>query len=260
MNLIGTRFGAGYQLLREIARGAGARVYLASDGRDVVAVKAFPLGQDARADREAAFGAGLDHPNLNPVLERLDLDGRPAVATPFVAGRRLGSWLTTASRPERLAVVDGLLAGLGHLHAHGIVHRDVKPENLLVTRTGTPVLIDYDLAVRRDDRHDRRSAAGTVAYLSPEQARGEPAEPASDLYAVGILLYRLLTGEVPFAGSVADVMEGHRSVVAEPPSALDPSLRPFDALLARLLGKLPAERFADADAVRAALRALLPAA
>lgn len=256
MNLIGTRFGAGYQLLREIARGAGARVYLASDGQDVRAVKAFPIGEDARADREAAFGAGLDHPNLNPVQGRLELEGHPALVMPFVAGRRLGSWLPTASRSERLAVIDGLLAGLGHLHDHGIVHRDVKPENLLVTRAGWPVLIDYDLAVRRDDLGDRRSAAGTVAYLSPEQARGEPAGPASDLYAVGVLLYQLLTGEVPFAGSVADVMEGHRSVVAAPPSTLDPGLRPFDALLARLLGKRPAERLADAAAVQAALRTL----
>lgn len=254
MNLIGARFGDGFQLLREIARGASAHVYLASDGRRVRAVKVFPPGDEARADRELGFGGDLDHPNLNPVLARLVLGERPAVSMPFVAGRRLNAWLPTAAFGERLAAVDGLLAGLGHLHARGIVHRDVKPENLLVTREGRPVLIDYDLAMRRDDPHERRTAAGTVAYLSPEQARGEPAEPASDLYAAGVLLYRVLTGEVPFAGSVEDVMEGHRSGTVRPPSSFDASLAPFDATLARLLGKRPDLRFADARSARDALR------
>ncbi len=254
MSLLGTRYGAGYQLVREIARGAGAMVFLASDGRRVEAVKAFPGGDAARADRELRFGAGLDHPNLNPVLRRIELHGQPAVAMPFVPGRRLGVWLPAASRRERLRVIDEILAGLGALHARGTVHRDVKPDNVLVTREGRPVLIDYDLAMRVDDVADRRTTAGTVAYLSPEQARGEPAEPASDLYAAGILLYRLLTGEVPFAGSVSDVIERHRSAVARPPSAFDPSLAPFDGLVARLLDKRPADRFADAEAVRSELR------
>ncbi len=108
--------------------------------------------------------------------------------------------------------------------------------------------------MRVDDVGDRRTTAGTVAYLSPEQARGEPAEPASDLYAVGILLYRVLTGEVPFAGTLSDVVERHRSATARPPSAFDPSLAPFDGLVARLLDKRPADRFADAEAVRSELR------
>ncbi len=259
MNLLGVRFGDGYQVLREIARGAAARVYLASDGRRVLAVKVFPEGDGARADRELRFGAGLDHPNLNPVLERLRLAGHPAVAMPFVAARRLNAWLPTATLADRLAAIDGLLAGLGHLHAHGVVHRDVKPENLLVTREGRAVLLDYDLAIRLDDPHDRRTAAGTVAYLSPEQSRGEPAEPASDLYAAGVLLYRVLTGEVPFAGSVEEVMEGHRSGAIPPPSSFDPGLAGFDAAVARLLHKRAAQRYADADAVREALRSVAPA-
>lgn len=248
------RYGAGYQLVREIARGAGAKVLLASDGRRVEAVKAFPERDADRADREFRFGAGLDHPNLNPVLRRIELGAHPAVVMPFVPGRRLGAWLPAASRRDRLRAIDEILAGLGAFHARGTVHRDVKPDNVLVTRDGAPVLIDYDLAMRVDDVGDRRTTAGTVAYLSPEQARGEPAEPASDLYAVGILLYRVLTGEVPFAGTVSDVIERHRSSTARPPSAFDPALAPFDALVARLLDKSPAGRFADAEAVRSELR------
>jgi serine/threonine protein kinase len=254
VNLIGMRTGDGSQLLREIARGARARVYLASDGRRVEAVKAFGRGEEARADRELRFGRGLDHPNVNPVLRRLDLGGFPAVVAPFVPGRRLSAWLPTAGRDERIAAIDGLLSGLAHLHARGIVHRDVKPENLLVTRDGRPVLIDYDLAMRTSDRDAHRTAAGTVAYLSPEQARGEPALPASDLYAAGVLLYRLLTGEVPFAGSVAEVMEGHRSGAPLAPSRFDADLAPFDATVLRLLDKRPEARFAGAEAARRALR------
>ena len=254
MSLLGTRYGAGYQLVREIARGAGAKVFLASDGRRVEAVKVFPEFETARADRELRFGADLDHPNLNPVLRRIELAGHPAVAMPFVPGRRLGIWLPAASRRERLRVIDEILAGLGALHARDTVHRDVKPDNVLITRDGRPVLIDYDLAMRVDDVADRRTTAGTVAYLSPEQARGEPAEPASDLYAAGILLYRVLTGEVPFAGTVSDVIERHRSSTPRAPSAFDPSLAPFDGLVARLLDKRPADRFADAEAVRSELR------
>lgn len=255
MNLIGTRFGDGHQILREIARGTVAHVYLASDGRDVRAVKLFPAERADRADRELRFGGGLVHPNLNPVDERITLQGRPGLLMPYVPGHRFGRWLPAASRAARVAAIDGLLAGLAHLHARGTVHRDVKPENLLVTREGRAVLIDYDLAMAPGDARDRRTMAGTVAYLSPEQARGEPAEPASDLYAAGILLYRALTGEVPFSGSVSEVLEHHRSGTPSAPSSFGAGLRHYDALVARLLDKEPERRFTDAQEVREQLSA-----
>lgn len=258
MNLIGTRFGAGHQILREIARGTVAHVYLASDGRDVRAVKLFPPGRGDRADREFRFGRGLVHPNLNPVDARVDIAGRPGVLMPFVPGHRFGRWLPGASRSARLAVIDGLLAGLERLHAGGVVHRDVKPENLLVTREGRPVLIDYDLAILSGNVRDERTLAGTVAYLSPEQARGEPAERASDLYAAGVLLYRALTGELPFSGTVGEVLEHHRTATPRPPSVFDPALRAYDDLVARLLAKDPLRRFEDAEAVRGAMASVTP--
>lgn len=260
MNLIGTRFGAGHQILREVARGTEAYVYLASDGSEVRAVKLFPIGREERAEREFRFGRSLAHPNLNPVDARLELAGRPGVLMPFVPGHRFGRWLPAASRPARLAALDGLLAGLAHLHARGIVHRDVKPENLLITRDGRAVLIDYDLAMDVRDEVDRRTMAGTVAYLSPEQARGEPAGPASDLYAAGVMLYRALTGEVPFSGSVGEVLTLHRTAAPRAPSRFDPSLRAFDALVTRLLDKDPELRPPDAATVRAALAELVAGA
>ena len=252
--LIGARLDGGHQLVREIGRGSVARVFLASDGSDVHAVKVFPQDAVDRADREYAVGGDLRHPNLNPILDRFSVVGLPAVAMPYVPGPRLGTWLTAAAETERLAAIDGLLAGLGALHGRGRVHRDVKPENVLLHRGRVPILIDFDLAATVDDERDRRTTAGTIAYLSPEQARGEPAVPASDLYAVGVILYRALIDELPFEGEARSVLEGHRSGSFRPPSEVRPERQPFDGLIARLLDKRPSHRFDDAEAVRTALR------
>ncbi|MFW5899253.1 MAG: serine/threonine-protein kinase [Jiangellaceae bacterium] len=254
MNLIGARFGEGYQVLRELARGAVARVYLASDGAHVKVVKVFPPAHAGRAEREYDIGHGLRHDNLNPVLGTVRLEGHPGVVMPLVPGKRFGSWLSPAPRRERIVALDGLLAGLGWLHEQGVLHRDVKPENVLVTREARAVLIDYDLAVHYDDAAARKTTAGTALYLSPEQARGEPAEPASDLYAAGVMLYRALTGALPFEGTLREVIDGHRDDEVRPPSAFDPALAPFDAPVTRLLAKDPAQRYQTAEAARSDLR------
>jgi serine/threonine protein kinase len=246
----------GYQLLRELAHGTRARVFLASDGRSVEAIKVHPVGDEARADREHRVGRDLAHPHLVRVLRRTAVAGAPAVAMAFVPGERLGPWARSAPLGARLAALDGLLAGLQALHERGFVHRDVKPENVLITERRRPVLLDYDLAVAIGDDRDARSTAGTPIYLSPEQARGEPAGPASDLYAVGVLLYRWLTGEMPFLGAAPEVIASHRDASPRPPSAVDPAMRRFDPIVERLLAKRPEARFGDADEVRAALRSV----
>jgi len=251
---IGQRYDGGFQLLRELARGAQARVYLASDGSTVEAVKVHAVGDGARADREFLIGRDLDHPHLVTVTKRFDLGIAPAVAMRFVPGSRLGVWIARAPLERRLTAIDGLLAGLARLHQRGVVHRDVKPDNVLIVHEARPVLIDYDLATLIGDERDLRSTAGTVAYLSPEQASGLPAGPASDLYAVGILLYHALTGEVPFTGRLDEVLERHKSHQPTAPSSVAAGLEQYDEPIARLLAKRPADRYPSAEAARQAIR------
>jgi eukaryotic-like serine/threonine-protein kinase len=254
VDVIGTRFGDGLQVLREIGKGALARVYLVSDGRVVKAVKLFPPDHRDRADRELSIGRGLDHPHVNPVEAGVELGGYPGVLMPFAPGERLGRRLARSDdRNGFLQTMRGVLEGLRYLHERGVVHRDVKPENILVERSGHARLVDFDLSVRVDEVPSRPTLAGTIAYLSPEQARGRPVTPGSDLYAVGIILYRGLTGQVPFTGTVAEVIGAHRDDAPAPASTIDAALAPFDPLLERLLAKDPGARFRSAAEVLDAL-------
>lgn len=254
VNLIGTHFD-GFVVLREVARGAHSRVFLVSDGKAVKALKVFPPEAAHHAERELSYG-GSRHPHLNPVEALVSVSGYPGVLMPFVAGDRLGLWLDEVPTPVFLRTFEGILLGLEHLHAQDIIHRDVKPENIIVSKGARARLLDFDLAVRVDEVQRRSAVAGTVAYLSPEQAAGRPATKASDLYAAGIILYRAVTGEVPFTGSVSEVLEAHRRQVPDAPSSFHEALRPFDPFFTTLLAKCEEDRFASAEAVVEALKPL----
>lgn len=282
MGVIGSRLQGGDVVVREVGRGARARVYLVSDGVARRALKVLAPGDEAGARYEHAVAAAFEHPHVNRVDAVVEVDGRPALLMPFVPGRRLvlprtsstgpvGSlpaaerWRrATALRERYLDAFEGLLAGLAYLHGRGVVHRDVKPENVLVDAQGHACLIDFDLAVVAAPGSPGVAPAppmlvGTIAYLSPEQARGDAALPASDVYAAAVMLYGAMTGEVPFTGAVDDVIAAHRQVDPAPPSSLDPTLAPLDAFLLRALAKDPAERPAHGGDALAALRALRPA-
>ena len=233
---------AGLQVVRRLARGSQAEVFLASDGTRHRALKLFAPRYAHRAERELRYGRGLEHPNLNPVETGLALGARAGVLTPYLAGERLDRCLLHEPRARLLGHVVGVLEGLAYLHARGVVHRDVKFENVIVTPAGRAVLFDFDLSVGLAEASERVSA-GTLPYLSPEQARGEPASPSSDLYAVGVLLYRILTGELPFPEAGLAALEG--------------SLGPMGSLVRRLLAEREDGRFARAEEAAAVLRALL---
>ena len=235
MKVIGANVGGNFRVVRQLARGTLARIFLVSDGKSVKVLKLFPPDFAARAERELRVGCSLAHPRLNPVEAGLELDGYPGVIMPYVRGVQLSEWLVQADLSRFLALLSQVLEGLEYLHGEGIVHRDIKPDNILVGSQGAPYLIDFDLAVHVNEPPQK--SAGTVAYLSPEQARGERSAPASDLYAVGVLLYRVLTGEVPFSGSVSEVITMHREATPPPPSSFNPALAPFDSLCLELLSK-----------------------
>jgi eukaryotic-like serine/threonine-protein kinase len=257
MDPIGQRLASGEMLLREVGRGALARVYLVSDGRGVRALKLLPVGMADRADHEHRMAHDLVHPNLGRSDERVDVLGRPGIVMPWVKGRALR--MRGRSLADRLAFLNSfeqLLGGLRHLHERRRVHRDVKPENVLIDDAGHVTLIDFDLALSLDAVESAPRTAGTVAYLSPEQARGESATPLSDLYAAGVILYSGLTGEVPFHGTARQLLAERHPALAPRPSQLDPSLAAADAVVAGLLAPEPRDRMPSAAVATEAVAAL----
>jgi len=243
--IVGTLLADRYRVVRPIARGAVATVYLAFDRFGTpYALKVFPKGMDARAEREWRVGKALHHENINPVLERFVVAEHPAVLLAYAPGERLSDWRLAHPRRPFLPVFRQLLEALAHMHHEGLVHRDVKPENLVVSESGTARLIDFDLSGPQNEKL-ARLRLGTLAYLSPEETRGAPPTPASDVYSAGIVLYWGLFGELPFVGSPREVIEAHQSRLPTPPpgAAVSPALWNY---LMKLLAKDPRSRYPDA--------------
>jgi len=202
-----------YHVLERIAAGGMGEVFRAHDAvlAREVAVKVLhrSLSSDPgfveRFRREARAAATLNHPNIVAVYDWGAVDGIYYMVMEYVRGRSVRELLNAGGRlaPARAAdILRQTLAALEHAHAKGIVHRDLKPENILITTDGVVKLTDLGLARAFADAKNTRAGAvtGTVQYLAPEQIRGEPADPRSDLYSLGIVAYELLTGELPYTG------------------------------------------------------------
>jgi serine/threonine-protein kinase len=237
--------------LKEIARGVRSKVFLVSSEGKVAAAKLFFPEHSQFAEKEFQFGKDLNHPNLNKIDKAIDILGYRGVLMPYLEGKKLSAYYET-DLSHFLALFKSLLLGLTFLHEQNIIHRDIKPENVIVEK-GLPKLLDFDLATYLDRPEPKRSLVGTIAYFSPEEIKGEPATKASDLYAAGIILYRYLTGEVPFTGSVTEVMKAHQNSTPRLASSFNKTLEPFDTLLRRLLDKNPNNRFASAKDLSNAL-------
>jgi predicted ATPase len=273
---IGTLLNARYQLEAELGRGGMGRVYRAHDTLldRPVAVKvlsASELGTEGRVRllHEAQAAAGLNHPNIVTIHDVGEADAAgqagpmPFIVMELVAGPSLHD-RRPGSLEETVAVARQVCAALEHAHARGIIHRDLKPENVLLASDSqagaspTAKLVDFGLARSMASRLTAEGAiAGTVFYLAPELALGQEYDGRADLYALGIMLYELTTGRLPFlADDPLAVISQHLHSPVVPPRARDEGIPPaLDALILRLLSKDPQDRLATAAEVRRALEA-----
>jgi eukaryotic-like serine/threonine-protein kinase len=260
--------GGRYELGDPIGTGGMAEVFRGSDvrlGRDVaVKVLRADLARDPsfqqRFRREAQAAASLNAPAIVSVFDTgEDERGVPYIVMEFVDGRTLRDVLREEGRllPTRaLEVTAEVCAALEAAHAAGIVHRDIKPGNVMLTRTGEVKVMDFGIARAASDASSAmtQTAAviGTAAYLSPEQARGEHVDARSDLYSTGCLLYELVTGAPPFTGdSPVAVAYQHVREDPQPPSAYDVTLpASVDAVVLKAMAKNPANRYQSADEMR----------
>ena len=265
---------AHYRIVARLGGGGMGVVYRARDTRleRDVALKFLPphLGLDDRAKSrfmvEARAAAALDHPNICTVHEIGEADdGRTFIAMACYEGAVLKERIAQGPLPPReaLAIATGIARGLAAAHARGIVHRDVKPANVMLTADGGVKLLDFGVAKLADVTVTQSGVTpGTVAYMAPEQIRGENADARSDLWSLGVVLHEMLTGGRPFLGSHdAAVMQA--ILHGDPPplgAASGEATASLPAIVRRLLAKDPAERYASAQRLLADLEPIAPGA
>jgi eukaryotic-like serine/threonine-protein kinase len=256
-----------YKVISRVGSGGMADVYLAEDqllGRQV-ALKLlhqhFAEDQEfvERFRREASSAAGLSHQNIVGIFDRGEWQHTYYIAMEYVAGRSLKSIVREQGPLEAAQAIDiviQILRGARFAHRRGVVHRDLKPHNVIIDEEGRARVTDFGIArAGASDMTLTGSIMGTAQYLSPEQAQGYSVSGASDLYSIGVILYELLTGVVPFDGETAVAIAFKQvSAQARPPSEVNPAVPPaLDAVVLRALAKDPAQRYADADEFIAAL-------
>ena len=247
MNLIGKQFDD-FHIIQELARGSRSHIFVCSDGITIKALKVFKPGHERFANRELELGRGLKHPNLNTIEKLIKIDQYTALLMPYIQGKHINEYYE-ASLAEFIRIFSELLSAIGYLHENNIIHRDIKPENIIVNQKGRVKLLDFDLAIKTNQAIQTQSVAGTIAYISPEQAYGRAATKPSDLYSAGIILYRALTGEVPFTGTAVEVTHAHRQIIPALPSQFDSRLKIFDKLISKLLEKKGDNRYQNAGEI-----------
>jgi serine/threonine-protein kinase len=273
--LLGSLLGDTYEVVRSIGEGGTARVYEARHVRlsgkrfAVKVLHAHHCSQPtavARFQREAEAAAAIGHPNICDVYDvHRAPDGRPYLVTQFLEGRDFGSLLKQRGKvdtPFAVYVAREACSALSAAHATGVVHRDMKPENIFVSGDdGRPTvkILDFGISKLVDGGGAALTRTGTLigtpAYMSPEQASGYKIDNRTDVYAMGAVLYRALTGRVPFEGSdMAEVLSGVLTVEAPRPRSLEPSIPDgLELVIQRAMAKDPDERFESMDELNAAL-------
>ncbi len=262
-------FSERYELNHLIARGGMAEVYRAHDrllDRPVALKVLFPeLSVDRsfveRFRREAQAAANLSHPNIVPVFDWGEDTGTYFIVMEFIDGRPLSAILKTAGplTADRTADIGAhVAAALGYAHKHGVIHRDVKPGNVLITDEGQVKVTDFGIAraINTEESLTQTGAVmGTATYFSPEQAEGMGVDARSDIYSLGVVLFEMATGRPPFLGDTP-VAVASKHVRDHPPAPreLNPSIPPtFEAIILKAMAKNPEHRYATAEDLRADL-------
>ncbi len=252
-----------YNIIKPLGAGGMGEVFLAEDSKlhRQVALKFLPAHLQEQSEyvdrftREARVAASLDHQNVVSVYEVNEYNGRPFYAMQYLIGDTLSAYCAkeSPSFPKIIELTIQILSGLRAVHEAGIVHRDLKPANIIISKDGWPVLVDFGLAYRSGDQKLTQvgTALGTIGYMSPEQINGNDVDHRSDLFAMGVILYEMLTGEVPFQGE-SQAASLHATVYERPTpvSQLNTKL-PADSqrVIDQLLAKDPNKRYQSANDV-----------
>ncbi len=260
-------FGERYEIGALIGAGGMSDVFVAKDLRlnREVAVKVLrsDLNREqtfvTRFRKEALAAAGLSHPGIVAVYDSGE-EPAPYIVMELVQGKTLRDLINgPIDSKTAIHITEGILQALAYSHANGIVHRDIKPGNIMITDNGDVKVMDFGIARALDDVSATMTATwnvvGTAQYLSPEQASGEVADNRSDLYSVGCVLYEMITGRPPFIGDTpVSIAFQHVSGDLIPPSKINPQLNPqFDHFLSVVMAKDPANRYQDANSMLADL-------
>src|SRR4051794_10756681 len=255
----------GYEIVDTIARGGFAVVFRARQPalNRLIALKRLELQNELpsvreRFVREARLASGMEHPNIVSVFDFFEHERVPYMAMEYLSKGSLRPWVGRLTEPQALGVLDGVLAGIAHAQEHGLAHRDLKPENLLLAKNGTVKVADFGIAKAYSHLTQKLTvtgmAVGTPTYMAPEQAMAEGViGPATDLYALGVIAYELLSGKPPFRGDPARLLYLHVYERAPALAGVDPRLAEW---VARLLEKDPALRPASAAEARRELEQL----
>ena len=253
-----------YRLLEPLGRGAMSSVWLAEDeelARRVAVKTLSPAADRARFEREARAAAALSHPNICSLFDYGESDGHPYMVLEYLPNGSLEERLENG-RPlpddETLRIATEMAAGLAHAHDRGLVHRDLKPANVLFDAEDRAKIADFGIARMGGSGTltEAGTVLGTASYISPEQASGEPAGPMSDVYSFGVILFRMLTGRLPFVSTNAmELVRMHRD---DPPAAVadvrsDAPVQ-LESIVTAALAKDPADRPVDGGALWRELR------
>ncbi len=273
--MIGKKFGQ-YFILEKIGAGGMGEVYRAHDeqlDRDIALKVLLPrdLGDEtarARLLREARAAAGLNHPHICIIHEVGEIEGQAYIAMEYVEGRSLGALIAQERLPHEQALRYGvqLAEALAHAHARGVVHRDLKSANVIVTPEGRVKVLDFGLAKRLDEGDleatlsqasltQPGAVVGTLAYMAPEQLRGQPADCRTDIWALGVMLYEMVAGGRPFRGQTG--YELSSAILNRRPAPLPGNVpAALRAVIEHCMEKEPGRRYQRADEVRASLEAV----